>query len=464
MRRFEYKDAKSHKFWEIHVEGDAFTVRYGRFGTNGQTQTKTFASAAQAQAQAEKMIRSKTKKGYDEVKLDAKAKAAAKAKAVGAGARNLELEQAILDDFDNPHPWQVYADWLQQEGDPWGERVSLEMERERAKGAAKAKLTKQIDALDQEHATHYYGASLAKLMRSKDFAQVAGLETTRGFITGVRARSPEYDWSGTAPNTILAAVVKSPASRFLRSIRVGLIDWDYPVSLSKGVDAIIKAGKLHALEQLFIGDFEFPDEQEISWVDVGKVAKVYPIAPNLRSLHLRGASIVLGKLEHPRLEHLLIETGGLPGAAVGSVGRAKLPQLRRLELWFGRQEYGGGGSVRQLAPLLKGEGVPRLEHLGLKNAEFQDDIAKALAKSKILTQLRSVDLSMGTMHEPGARAILAAADRFKHLELLDLGDNYIPRQLCRGLGDALGDIVNVGGQDQPEEWAGELHFYTNVGE
>ena len=36
MRRFEFSDGKSDKFWEIVVEGNAFTARYGRVGTDGQ--------------------------------------------------------------------------------------------------------------------------------------------------------------------------------------------------------------------------------------------------------------------------------------------------------------------------------------------------------------------------------------------------------------------------------------------
>ncbi len=42
------------------------TVRYGKIGTNGQTQTKTFADAAAVQKHAEKLISEKTDKGYVE--------------------------------------------------------------------------------------------------------------------------------------------------------------------------------------------------------------------------------------------------------------------------------------------------------------------------------------------------------------------------------------------------------------
>ncbi|PRQ06179.1 WGR domain-containing protein [Enhygromyxa salina] len=464
MRRFEYKDAKSHKFWEIEIEGDAFTVRYGKFGTDGQVQTKTFASSVKAEAEGEKIIKSKTKKGYAEVEVDAKTQASAEAKTAPAGARNSELEAAIADAPEDLGAWQVYADWLQAQGDPWGERISLGLQRERAKGATKTKLTKTITSYEADHAEALYGKALVALMK-KDFAEVADVSAPFGPIVTATVKTPEYDWSGTAPNTVLAALVKSPAARLLRELDIGMLDHEYPVSLAKGIEAITKVGKLENLRALFIGDFEYPDENEISWVAVGNVAKVLPVVPRLRSLRLRGAEIKLGVLDHPTLEWLTIETGGLPSGAVASVGSCKLPQLTRMEVWFGRDEYGGNGKCSQLTGLFGGAGLPKLEHLGLQNSEFQDDIAIALAKSKLLAQLTSVDLSMGTMHEPGARAILANADKFSKLRSLDLSDNYIPDDLCAQLRTALGEVVMIGEQREPDDWGdGEDRYYSSVGE
>jgi len=63
-RYFEFKDDKSSKFWEIDVNGNDVTVRFGRIGASGQTQTKTFGDAAVAQKHADKLIAEKTEKGY----------------------------------------------------------------------------------------------------------------------------------------------------------------------------------------------------------------------------------------------------------------------------------------------------------------------------------------------------------------------------------------------------------------
>jgi predicted DNA-binding WGR domain protein len=66
-REFQFSEGSSNKFWAITVEGQEFTVEFGRVGTKGQTQTKQFASDAAAQQAADKLIAEKTKKGYREV-------------------------------------------------------------------------------------------------------------------------------------------------------------------------------------------------------------------------------------------------------------------------------------------------------------------------------------------------------------------------------------------------------------
>jgi len=65
-RRFEFVDGTSAKFWEITLKGAETVVRWGRLGTNGQTQKKTFPDAAAATKQAEKQISEKLAKGYSE--------------------------------------------------------------------------------------------------------------------------------------------------------------------------------------------------------------------------------------------------------------------------------------------------------------------------------------------------------------------------------------------------------------
>lgn len=445
MRRFEFKQGSSYKFWEIHVEGNAYTARYGKVGTEGQTQSKSFATPDKAAAEAEKKIKEKVGKGYAEVAASAPA----------------EAKPAVV---DQAAEFAVRADQLQAKGDPWGQRIALSIALEAAKPKSpeRRKLAKELALLEKTHGEHFFGAELLGLMQEDGFDKVARLTWEYGYFTRARIGVPEYDFEGPDAQAIVEALMRSPAGEFLRELTVGLTDWEGG-GLS-GVHTAMASGIVHPhLEQVFIGDFH-GEQQEISWVDHGDVSRWFGKAPALKRLRLHGSGILLGKLEHPTLARLEVETGGLPEASVVSLANAKLPELTYLEVWFGRPGYGGTTNIDALRPLFSSKGLPKLEHLGLQNAEMQDAIVAELASSKLLAAVSSVDLSMGTMREPGAQALLANAARFKHLKSLNLSSNYIPADLCGQLRSALGTMVNTGRQNTPDMWEDEAHYYTTVGE
>ena len=86
MPRYEFREGTSRKFWEIALEGASFTLRWGRIGTQGQSQVKTFAGDAKAQAEHDKLVREKLAKGYREVGGAAVAAPAPKPQAAPAPA------------------------------------------------------------------------------------------------------------------------------------------------------------------------------------------------------------------------------------------------------------------------------------------------------------------------------------------------------------------------------------------
>jgi uncharacterized protein (TIGR02996 family) len=141
MRHFELRDDRSAKFWSIDLQGNRFTVRFGKIGTTGQTQTKEFASDAQARAEHDKIVAEKIKKGYVEaggtavpapVAAPATPRAATKRpKATSptpppavtpgpatAGAATLDgLLAAARAEPDDDTTRLVLADWLEEHGD-----------------------------------------------------------------------------------------------------------------------------------------------------------------------------------------------------------------------------------------------------------------------------------------------------------------------------------------------------------
>jgi predicted DNA-binding WGR domain protein len=66
-RRFEFRDARSSKFWEVSTRGSELVVRFGRIGSAGQTKTTAFTDERAAAAAAAKLVREKVGKGYVEI-------------------------------------------------------------------------------------------------------------------------------------------------------------------------------------------------------------------------------------------------------------------------------------------------------------------------------------------------------------------------------------------------------------
>lgn len=97
MRRFEFVEGTSAKFWMGGVEGSSFIVVFGRLGTDGQRKEKAFPSEDAARRELEKKINEKLREGYHEVAATAGASPAAgapagpKAKGAAAAAPRLAL-------------------------------------------------------------------------------------------------------------------------------------------------------------------------------------------------------------------------------------------------------------------------------------------------------------------------------------------------------------------------------------
>ena len=95
MRRFEFSESSSNKFWEVDVKGKALNLTFGKIGTKGQSKPKDFTTPENAKAEMEKLIKEKTSKGYVEVggKVVKAAKSAA-GKKTNAGGMGEGLSKA----------------------------------------------------------------------------------------------------------------------------------------------------------------------------------------------------------------------------------------------------------------------------------------------------------------------------------------------------------------------------------
>ncbi|AKQ67207.1 Molybdate metabolism regulator [Myxococcus hansupus] len=451
MPRYEFKEGSSSKFWEITLSDNTFTTRWGRIGTDGQEKTQTFGSAAEAQKEHDKLVREKEKKGYviegkgddDEGGEDDGAEAAS----------NPELEAAILKDPDNVDAYLVYADWLQSQGDPRGELIAIQHAASQASGAEATTLKKKATALIKKHQSLLFG-ELADAVKEGELTA----EWHLGFIRSVRMGQKDYD-SERDLGELTQELLALPSARFIRGITVGMASFDGENEYGDVISAIAKAGGSKTLQDLFIGDFEYPDDTEISWTHLTDISSALKVLPNLRTLRLRGGELALGDVDLPELREFTVETGGLPLNAVKSIASAKWPKLEKLEIWFGSDNYGAEGGVEDIQPILDGQGLPNLKHLGLRNSEFTDALAQALPSAVVLPRLEKLDISMGTLTNEGAKALADHAAAFAHLKQLDVSENILEDEGQSLISKAI-PHANVGNQREYEE----DYRYAAVGE
>ncbi|GAA2812128.1 STM4015 family protein [Kitasatospora paracochleata] len=232
-----------------------------------------------------------------------------------------------------------------------------------------------------------------------------------------------------------------------------------PDSLAEPLAAVLAAAdRLPALRALFIGDITY-EECEISWLQMCDITPVFRSFPELEELVVRGAApdwegaggLSLTPLRHERLRALRFEAGGLPSTVVRAVAACDFPALERLELWLGVANYGGDWTTADLAPFLSGASLPALRHLGLQNAEQQDEIAALAAQAPVVARLTGLALSMGALTDEGAAALLAGQP-LTHLATLDLHHHYLSEEMQQRLREALpGVAVDLSDQQKPDD-------------
>lgn len=211
------------------------------------------------------------------------------------------------------------------------------------------------------------------------------------------------------------------------------------------------ASRLPALRSLFLGAMT-SEECEISWIQQSDITSLLEAFPLLERLEVRGGSgLRLRPVRHEHLKVLRFETGGLPAEVVRAVGECAFPALEHLELWLGVSQYGGDASVSDLAPILSGERLPALRHLGLQDSEIQDEVAAAVAAAPVVARLESLALSMGVLTDEGAEALLSGQP-LTHLKRLDLHHHYLTDEMAKRVADALPGVeVDLSEREEPDE-------------
>ncbi|MCS3810341.1 STM4015 family protein [Xanthomonas sp. 4461] len=234
----------------------------------------------------------------------------------------------------------------------------------------------------------------------------------------------EYEGEGSQAellDSLLAQV--DPAS--IQALIIGPWRESYEEGPSGYLQRLIeRRDELTALRALFVGDMVCED-CEVSWIIQTDYTPLLAAFPALQSLRVRGSSkLVLTPFTHTQLQELAIECGGLPSAIVQAIADSTLPALQHLELWLGVEDYGYDGDLGTYQRLLAAIGPERLRYLGLRNAANTDELATWLATQPWLGSLDTLDLSLGTIGDAGARALVEST-QLGQLQRIDLSHHYI---------------------------------------
>jgi hypothetical protein len=253
---------------------------------------------------------------------------------------------------------------------------------------------------------------------------------------------------------------------------IGCWATDVEESAAASRDLLIEAApRFPNLKALFFGDIVM-EEQEISWIVQTDLTPLLAAYPGLERLDVRGStgggpntdSLKLSPFSHDALRVLRFESGGLPADVVRAVGASDLPRLETLEMWLGVTEYGGDATAADLAGILGGERLPALTRLGLMDSEITDELCAAVATAPVVARLGELDLSMGTLTDDGAEALLSGQP-LTHLRELNLEHHFLTGPMVTRLRAALdGAVLRIDEAQKPEVFGGEEHRYVAISE
>ncbi|GAB3662992.1 STM4015 family protein [Actinocorallia lasiicapitis] len=300
-----------------------------------------------------------------------------------------------------------------------------------------------------QHVSEFAGLPVVDVTEDTDLTGLPSPESVAW-----RLRIDDYVEDFDAFNELFTAFVDAVDTTKIPALLFGNWGASYEVNAAQPMTLLVDAKeKFPALRGLFWAEI-LGEESEISWIEQTDLTPLFTAFPGLETVTIRGGSgLVLQPLATPNLRELRFETGGLPATVVRAVGASDLPALEHLELWLGVDDYGGDATVADLAPILAGERLPKLRHLGLQDSLQQDAIAAAVASAPVVARLSTLDLSMGVLTDEGAEALLSGQP-LGHLKALDLSHHYLSEEMTERIVAALPGVeVDLGDkQREDDDW------------
>ena len=254
------------------------------------------------------------------------------------------------------------------------------------------------------------------------------------FMKETKAKTYEYEYDDyedgvKGPGTMLEDILKDPEFPELNELVIG--DWGnaWEDDCQEIIDGIIEhADQFSHIERLFVGDMDY-ECCEVSWIMQGDYSRLWAAMPQLKALTVKGSTdLVLGKISHENLEELTIICGGLPENVLMSLQAADFAKLISL---------------------------------GITDSEMKDEEGEAVLESRYMRQIRTLDLSMGSLTDQGGQMLLDRLPSYPNIEVLDVHYHYMSDEMVRKLEDLNHQniAVDASGRNEPyvSSYDGEVY-------
>ena len=266
----------------------------------------------------------------------------------------------------------------------------------------------------------------------------------------------QHEEEGKSPSSMISDILSDPEFPGLTEVIIG--DWGgtWEESCQAILDGITDhADKFSHITSLFIGDMDY-EECEVSWIMQGNYSKLWTALPHLKELTIKGSTdLELGQICHRELESLTIICGGLPESVLTAIQSAELPNLKKLLLYIGVDYYGFEGDADSVKQFLEECNFPQLEYLGITDSEIQDELTEAVLGCKYMPQIKTLDLSNGTLTDKGGALLLETLPKFPNIQKLDIHYHYLSAQMAQKL-EQLPIETDTSERNEAEEDDGEL--------
>ncbi len=267
----------------------------------------------------------------------------------------------------------------------------------------------------------------------------------------------EYE-NGKDAEALAEDILADPEFQELEELVIGGWGCEYEDDCQPILDAIAeKPDQFSHITKLFVGDMDF-EVCEVSWIMQGDYSRIWKAMPQLKELTIKGSmDLTLGEIAHEGLESLTIICGGLGQEVIKEIEKAKLPNLKKLLLYIGVENYGFDGNADTIKELLANSDFPKLTYLGIVDSEIQDELTEIVLECKYMGQIETLDLSCGTLTDKGGKLLLEKLPAYSNIKKLDLHHHYLSDDVMEGI-EKLPMEVDVSEQEDAEEWNGKIWY------